>query len=607
MDDELLAAYDQELSHLRRAGAEFALSHPKIAGRLRLGPDQIEDPHVSRLIESVAFLNARIRRKLDDDFPELTDSVLSVLAPYFLAPVPSMSVLQFQCAADLPGPVLVERGTNLVTDAAYGEPCRYRTAYDVNVLPVVVAEARLLGPPFDAPRTSRSNSSAGLLHVELEPAHESGVLADIVPGTLRFFLNGEFRHMVALYELLLNDAVEIAIASSPNARDPQVLPKTALRAVGFEDQESVLPDNSRTHPELRLLSEYFAFPYKFLFFDLDGLESERFKDKVHLFVYLRRSVPELEQVVNAATLALGCTPIVNLFERRAEPIRLTGTQSEVHLIADARHQQETEIYSVDSVAASSQKEKRVEYAPFFGVRHDLDTRGNQRYWHAQRRATPRGESDVDRGTEIHLSLVDDAFAPGASEGWVLETQVTCINRNVPARLPFGGGHPRMAFTKGGGAITRLTCLTAPTQTLRPTRRRGALWRLVSMLSLHHASIAEGAEGTEFLRECLRLFAPASTAETRAVAQGIVSVESSRVVRRISADGQAGFCRGLQVRIKLDEERLRTTGLFLLGTVLERFLAGYCTINSFVETVITTTGREGELRRWAPRSGSQILL
>ena len=254
----------------------------------------------------------------------------------------------------------------------------------------------------------------------------------------------------------------------------------------------------------------------------------------------------------------------------------------------------------------------MEYAPFYGVRHDLDTSGPERYWHASRKQTPPGEGEVDRGTEIYLSLVDDAFVPGAPDDWVLETDVTCLNRNVPSRLPFGGGHPRMTFAKGGGAITQIRCLSAPTPTVRPARGRGALWRLVSLLSLHHSSLVtgpggEGSEATQFLKECLRLFDPVAAPETRSVAEALSSVESRPVVRRIAAGGQTGFCRGLQIRLLLDEERLKTTGVFLLASVLERFLAGICTINSFVETVVTTTVRDGELRRWAPRSGSRTLL
>ena len=40
----------------------------------------------------------------------------------------------------------------------------------------------------------------------------------------------------------------------------------------------------------------------------------------------------------------------------------------------------------------------------------------------------------------------------------------------------------------------------------------------------------------------------------------------------------------------------------IAAVLERFLALYCSVNSFSRFIATTKGREGELRRWAPRLG-----
>jgi type VI secretion system protein ImpG len=607
VDDELLRAYDRELSHLRRMGAEFARAHPKIAGRLRLGTEQIEDPHVSRLVESVAFLNARIRRKLDDEFPELTDGLLGVVAPHLLAPTPSMSIVQFTCAADLKVPTRVERGTGLVTDASYGEPCRYRTAYDTEVWPIAVDSVRLSGPPFTAPSTPRSAGSGGVIHIVLKPAHESGNLSVLAPKRLRFHLTGELRHMAPLYELLLNDALEIAIATSPNAKALHVLPASAILPVGFDERENVVPDDVRAHSEQRLLTEYFAFPQKFLFFDLEGLRTEGTSNVLHLFVYLRRTVAELESVVKAGTLRLGCTPIVNLFERKAEPIRLTGTQHEYQVIADARHQVETEIYSIDSVKATSRAKGALEYAPFHGLTHDLDTSGPERYWFASRRPTPRGDDEVDRGTEVHIALVDSAFGESAPDDWVLESNVTCLNRNQPARLPFGGGHPRMTFTKGGGAITAIACLYAPTHTLRPARGRGALWRLVSSMALHRMSLVDGRLALDVLREALRLCDPSAGAEGRRIADALLAVEARPAVRRVGFGGQSGFCRGLAVALKLDDERLRGNGSFLLATVLERYLASACALNSFVETSVTTTTREGVLRRWPPRNGTRLLL
>src|SRR2546430_4249034 len=116
MADELLSYYNRELAYLRRLGGEFAEAHPKIAGRLRMTADAVEDPHVSRLLEGVAFLNARIRQKLDDDFPELTDAILGQLYPHYLAPVPSMTIVQFRAARGLPGSFTVKADTEFETE-----------------------------------------------------------------------------------------------------------------------------------------------------------------------------------------------------------------------------------------------------------------------------------------------------------------------------------------------------------------------------------------------------------------------------------------------------------------------------------------------------------
>ncbi len=609
MEDELLHYYDRELSHLRHMGAAFAREHPKIAGRLRLGPDQVEDPHVSRLIESVAFLNARLRAKLDDEFPELSDALLSVLAPQYLAPIPSMAIVQLECASDLTSLANVPRGTMLETDSAYGRPCRYRTAYEVDVAPVVVRSARLLGPPFRAPATPLASRAAGVLHIQLHSADGKSAVGPMIPSRLRFFLSGEFRHMAALYELIMNDVVEVALASSLDEAKPQILPPESVRPVGFAEDESVLPDGARSHPGQRLLTEYFAFPHKFLFFDLDGIraaEVARSSTSLHLFLFVRRAIKDLEQLVKAENFALHCTPIVNLFERRAEPIRLSGTRTEYQLIADARYQLECEVYSVDAVRGLSRDGRKVDYAPFFGFNHELDQGGDGRYWFVTRRPTPREGEDVDLGTELFVSLVDRHFSPDPPPDWVLESEVTCLNRNLPERLPFGGGHPRLIFSKGGGAITAIRCLTAPTTTLRPGRGRGAAWRLVSHLSLNHLSISGGERGAQALREMLRLYEHSSAPENRNVVEAILTVDSHPEMRRIFVRGLPGFCTTTVVHLHLDEERLKTSGVFLFAALMERFLAGICTLNSLIELVVTTNAREGELRRWKPRAGDRIL-
>ena len=94
MADDLLGHFNAEYTALTRLAAEFAAANPRAAARLRLSRTEVDDPHVERLLEGVAFLGARVRQRLDDEFPELTDALLGVLYPHYLAPFPSCMMAQ---------------------------------------------------------------------------------------------------------------------------------------------------------------------------------------------------------------------------------------------------------------------------------------------------------------------------------------------------------------------------------------------------------------------------------------------------------------------------------------------------------------------------------
>src|SRR5690242_7645050 len=155
MADELLNYYNQELLYLTKLGAEFAERHPAAAGRLRISADAVEDPHVSRLLQGVAFLNARIRRKLDDEFPELTDALLGQIYPHYLAPIPSMAIVAFNLQRDLEEPRLVRAGCEIETEAIAGETCRFRTTQDLQLWPIEIESAALTGRPLVGPASPR--------------------------------------------------------------------------------------------------------------------------------------------------------------------------------------------------------------------------------------------------------------------------------------------------------------------------------------------------------------------------------------------------------------------------------------------------------------------
>jgi type VI secretion system protein ImpG len=611
MADELLTYYNRELAYFRQLGAEFAAKYPKIAGRLLLETDKSEDPHLERLIQAFAFLTARVHHKIDDELPEITDALLSVLYPHYLAPIPSMSIVQFVVDPDqgkLTTGHPIPRGTPLESKPVGGTPCRFRTCYPVTLWPIEVASAR-----FDSVDQGGKppRGAAGLLRLELRC--QGVTLSELALRELRFFLQGEDQLVFPLYELLLNDAIEVQIRAPRGQGEgsPVSLGRDALGAVGFGPDEGMLPYGARSFLGYRLLHEYFAFPYKYLFVDVAGLEQATragCRDAFEMWIFLRRP-PRLEQQIGPDTFRLGCTPIVNLFEQIAEPIRLTHAETEYRVIPDVRRPSATEVYSVDSVASTSPHgEEVVEFEAFYSFRHTHERDRRHAFWHATRRPSPR---KGDSGSEVFLSLVDLDFKPTLPPVETLMVHATCTNRDLPGKLPFGGSGGRAPGDRGdfqleaAAPLSQIRCLKKPTETVRPPLGRGAEWRLISHLALNHLSICEG--GRDALQEILRLYDFADSAATRQQIAGITDVTSRRVVGRPSFTPWDSFCRGIEVSVELDEDKYVGSGVFLFAAVLERFLGLYTAINSFVQTVATTRQREEPLRRWPPRAGQQVIL
>ncbi len=606
MVDELLSYYNRELAYLRKLGAEFAETHPKIAGRLRITGDAVEDPHVSRLLEGVAFLNARIRHKLDDEFPELTDGLLGQLYPHYLAPIPSMAIVQFRPTRDLAEGFKMKAGTELDTESVGGETCRFRTSQEFTLWPIEIESASLTGRPLIGPVNPNAAGSVAVLRLSLRCLTPEMTFTELAPKSLRFYLRGTSAEVSQLYELIFNNTVSIALADSTTDPRPVILPPGSILPVGFGADEGMLPYLPRSFAGYRLLTEYFAFPEKFHFFEVTDLSAKLLVAagrKLDIYLYLNRTVPELERGVSADSFALGCVPIVNLFRQRAEPIMLTETATEYHVVPDSRRPSALEVYSVDRVTATSQTGEMAIYAPFFGLKHSGARRRETRFWQASRR--PAGGRDP--GSEMFLTLVDLDADPSIPIDWVGSIETTCLNRDLPGKLPFGGGHPFLRLVQEISAVESLLCLSQPTATLRlPSRKEGA-WRLISHLTLNHLSLVDQQTGAESLREILRLYDFRDAPETRAMIDSVVSIRATRGVARAPEPAMGALCRGLDFTIQFDESRTSGTGVFLLAAVLERFLAHYASINAFTRLTATLKGRSGAYRTWPPRAGDLQLL
>lgn len=605
MADELLNYYERELAFLRQSGGEFAAKYPKIASRLLLEAGKCEDPHVERLLQAFALLAARVHHKIDDEFPEITDALLGMLYPHYLAPIPSMSMVQFVLDPEqgkLTSGHRIPRDTALYSQPVGGTPCRFKTCYPVTLWPIEVTSAR-----FEEPgRLGTPAQAVAMLKLSLRCLGGT-TFTGLALDQLRFFLHGEGPLAYALYELLFNNTCQVQFRSieGPNGLKPLVRSPQCLRTVGFGPDEGLLPYTPRSFLGYRLLQEYFSFPEKFLFFDLcelDRAAQAGFGERLEVCIFLDRT-PRLEQPINAATFSLGCTPIINLFTQIAEPIRVNQAQTEYRIVPDVRRQNATEVYALDRVTCTAPHlDELLEVAPFYSFRHTAEAHERpQVFWYLNRRPS---QKSGDEGTEVYLSLVDLNFQPTLPAAETLTLYVTCTNRDLPGKLPFGGDRGDFDL-EGAAPLSRIRCLSKPGETIRPPLQRGAQWRLLSHLSLNYLSICEG--GREALQEILKLYDFSDSAVVRQKITGITHVTSRRVVGRPPSMPWNGFCRGMEVTIEFDETKYVGSGVFLFASVLEKFLGLYASLNSFTQLIATTQQREAPLKRWPPRAGEQILL
>ena len=601
MDDSLLEYYERELTFVREMGAEFAKKYPKIAGRLLLEADKCEDPHTERLIEAFAFISGRIHKKINDAFPEITESLLSILYPHYISPIPSMSIVQFEPAKKTvtASGYHIDQNTPLYSQPVDGFPCQFTNCYPVTLWPVEVVSAELQDPQRMV-RGAQQVVTVGL------QSFNTLSLAEIGWESLRFYLNGPHQHIFHLYELLFNHLCYLELGFlDKDGRPRQIeLPLDSLKPVGFADDERMIPYPARSFPGYLLLFEYFCFPEKFLFLDVHGLERLRqadVKDRLEIRFYLNRSAKST-LAMHPHTFCLHASPAANLFRRIAEPIRVEHRRTEYHVIPDIRRQAATEIFTIDRVTASeaSTPGKEFEFRPFYSIRHHLDDHDpfkRSGFWHIQRRPSGRKGDD---GTEVYLAFADLDFNPVDPDAEILTIHVTCSNRDLPARLPFG--NPAGDFNMEMAApIARIVSLIKPTPTRRPTLGGALQWHLISHLALNYMSLVEGGE--DALREILKLYDFDNSPATRQLINGILSLRSEYATKRI---GQS-FCRGLQITIEFDEDKYVGAGLYLFASVLERFLGQYVSVNSFSQLVAKSIQRKEPIRKWPPRSGNRILL
>lgn len=623
MDRRLLRYYNRELQHLREMGGEFAREFPKIAGRLSLDELACADPYVERLLEGFAFLAARVHLKLDAEFPRFTQSLLDTVYPHYLTPTPSMAVVQFRpdlTEGSLAEGFVIPRATALRGQIGKGEmtACEYRTAHDVALYPLQIVEAKYYTRELASLEVPRYCEAKAGIRIRLQ-CTAGLTFGEIRLDRLTLFLRGGEQTAQRLYEQFFAHGSGVLVQSiSHPLRWQKGIPASAIRRVGFTNEEALLPYDARSFHGYRLLHEYFAFPDRFLFVEIGGLaEALRGCEdtEVDLVVLLEEADLELQGIVDASSFRLFCTPAANLFPKRADRIHLSDRFSEFQVVPDRTRPLDYEVYKVLGLTGYGERaDEEMSFKSFYSATDlEPDGGGGGAYYMINRipRALSQRELQYGRrssyaGSEVFLSLVDAKAAPYRSDLTQLGVDTMCTNRDLPLHMAVGKGTTDFT-TDISAPVEEIRVMAGPTPP-RPSHVEGEIaWRAISHLALNYLSLLDGGDqGASALRDLLKLYGDASDPVIRKQIDGIKSIRYRPITRRVATAGPVAFARGLEITVAFDEAAFEGMGVFLLGAVLERFFAKYVSINSFTETVIHTLDR-GQIMRWMAKVGQRHIL
>ncbi|MFF7710626.1 type VI secretion system baseplate subunit TssF [Pseudomonas sp. NPDC007930] len=564
-DNPTLRYYEAEMRYLREAGKEFARAFPDRAALLSLDRPGASDPFVERLFEGFAFLMGRLREKLDDDLPEMTEGLVSLLWPGYLRPIPSLCMVEF--SPDLKAmknPESLPKGFEVVSQPVGPQRtcCRYTTTEDVVLRPWQV----------EALRHEFRADGRSVLRLRLACGENTDWslfdLANVV-----FYLNGDAPQASALYHALTG-RVQAVYLRLPGWAERAPL-QACFAAHGFGGASRLWPQGEGAFSGYQLLLEYFTFREKFMRVALQGLEQVALPKGVawlELDIELAEAWPA-DYPLEAENLRLHVTPVINLFTLEADPVQLDTLHSE-HLLRPRRLQDgHTEIYSVDGVTALGSDNPAV-YAPFSTFRHKGGLQRDEapeRYFHTRVKRGAGGLHDT------WLVLGGEGLERDRVAGYErVSLALTGTQGQLPRRALQCTLLDRCAVPRPDLAVRNLS---APTQPCYPPNRDRFHWRVLSHLG---ATFLSMMDNPQVLRSTLALYEWTHSELNRRRIEAIVGVCHSLIHRW----HKGCLLRGVAIEVTLDSGGFCGSGdLWLFGEMLRRFFALYGDVQLFQQLTL----------------------
>ncbi|MDN3680813.1 type VI secretion system baseplate subunit TssF [Vibrio tapetis subsp. quintayensis] len=593
MSDTLLSYFEQELRFIRDEASQFAARHPGAANSLGINQDGIDDPQVTRLIESVALLNGKLQQRLDESFPELTESLIRLLFPHYLRPIPSYSLLDFVVNEDANATHQIPVGTEFELRDEQGESAIFRTTENVALYPLKIEKVNVAFAPFEFAKPRGAEHAKALIEITISAIDPGVELSELDIDGLKVHLKGDSSFALRLYDLLSQGTVQVCVASEGSRSE---LGRDAMQPVGFDVDDTILPYQAASFGGFKLLTEFFMFSERFNGFRFDfsdalkGVRGHQFK----LQLFIDELSVDLARTLSEEHFCLFTTPIVNLHQAVSDPVEIDFFKKHYPIVLDASQDHDLELFSVDDVLDVTQATP-VSIAQVYGEKFSPNHSGLR--WQLVQTLHESGglESSLKVADLDHISaqseprtwLVNGTVSDGIKAGYLpVTSKVECRESlTIPAKMEL---------------------LRRPSLPMRSKDANRNVWSLLCHLHFNYHAILGTDDPKATLKNVFELYNHNQSSQNHVYIESIVGIDQEQVVAPIRVSGKTCFAYGTKITVTLDGSNING-GVTLFSHLLDRFFSYFAGFNSFTQVEIKLEGQDGQFMTFPRRAGCKSLL
>ncbi|MFV5192463.1 type VI secretion system baseplate subunit TssF [Acinetobacter courvalinii] len=602
MIEQLLPYYEKQLQEFGQQSREFAQKYPKIAQRLSLNQEQIDDPHIERLIQAFSLIAARIDKKLEDSYDVFTHSLFEVMFPQYLRHFPACTVVSFEDInklKQLTAAHVIPQKTALKSRSFKGVQCEFNTTNEVRLLPISLTQLEFQTSPSIHMHLNQNATLS--LKFEIFNEAQNWILDEKLPIYLDAISNFPLQVLDSIFRKDTGFALRVG---------PRVVEiSNPFEVMGFTEQESLLPIDQHTHHAYRLLMEYFCFPEKFNYLNLDlsrlkGLlgQQNQFEILIHLKLNLNdQAVVRNYSELNVANFKLFTTPAINLFEKQAEPQKISHTQLQYPLITDAHHPELYQVYSVIEMnmvrEKTNQEQTHLPVLPFFAMSHYHNDKVqffySLNYVPAQNKITQMG-----------YSIVSKNLKPYEIKSDFISTRLLCSNGDLPHEALSQSNN--ILNLNDSSLARRALILKRPTSPFYFDKNKNEQWRIISHLSLNTLALMKG-DALSHVKELLALYNLPHSKENILLIDALKQLSFSTTNKLVNSKPFPMFIRGVKAELAVNKSVFRGHSLYIFSQLLSHVFNLKVQINSFVDVVVKDSLNQQEIYQCVQNVGGKTLL